>query len=148
MNKWKKILLGFICFLIISALLLLLFEVWRYRTKTILFSDDTLNGHNVQVIEKGHQFLTGEHIILITVDDKDICEFILFPPSYMVANESLYGSQYISCEADSESSYKIVFNNNCFIEFDADFTQIKCAMVWEYEHLNDEIELVELRERS
>lgn len=144
MKRWKKILLGFAYFLIINVVLLLLFDAWKFKTSTVLFSDDTLNGHNVQLIEKGHQFLTGEHLIFITADGKDICKFILYPPSYTKASESLYDSQYISCETDNESLYKIVFSSGCFIEFDADFTQVKCVCAWEYKHLSNEVELVEL----
>lgn len=149
MKKWKKILLGFAYFLIINVLLLLLFDVWKFKTSTVLFSDDTLNGHNVQLIQKGHQFLTGQHSILITVDGKDICILILGPPSYTKASESLYDSQYISCETDNESSYKIVFNSGYyFIEFDADFTQVKCVCAWEYKHLSKEVELVEFQRQD
>lgn len=149
MKKWKKILLGFAYFLIINVVLLLLFDVWHSKTHIVLFSDDTLNGHEVQVIEKGHQFLTGEHLILITVDGKDICKLILGPPSYTKASESLYDSQYISCETDNESSYKIVFNSGYyFIEFDADFTQVKCVCAWEYKHLSKEVELVEFQRQD
>lgn len=144
MKRWKKILLGFAYFLIINVVLLLLFDAWKFKTSTVLFSDDTLNGHNVQLIQKGHQFLTGQHSILITVDGKDICKLILGPPSYTKASESLYDSQYISCETDNESLYKIVFSSGCFIEFDADFTQVKCVCAWEYKHLSNEVELVEL----
>lgn len=150
MNKWKKFLLCVICFFIVVVSLLFSFDIWRFRTKTVLFSDDTLNGQKVQVIQKGHQFLTGKHCILITVDDEEICEFILIP-ARKTETTSMFSSQYVFCEVDNETSYKIVFDTgrqvtDHFIEFNADFTKIKCNGIWEYKHMSDKVELVELVE--
>ena len=144
----KKLLFGALCFLVVVSFLLLSFEVWRFHTKTVLFSDDTVNGYHVQVIEKGHQFLTGSHRILIAIDDEEICEFALFLPYSAQTTASLFPSKSISCEVDSNTSYKIAFDtgHQSFIEFDADFTQIKCDRIWEYEHIHDGIELVALWE--
>lgn len=149
MNKRKKILLGFAYFLIINVLLLLLFDVWKFKTSTVLFSDDTLNGHNVQLIQKGHQFLTGQHSILITVDGEEICEFILIPIN-LKDGTPLFPSQNVIVEADSETLYKIVFNtgrdSDHYIEFDAEFKTIICIGVYEYKHISDKVELVKLEE--
>lgn len=149
MNKWKKILLGFAYFLIINVVLLLLFDVWKFKTSTVLVSYDTLNGHNVQLIQKGHQFLTGQHSILITVDGEEICEFILIPIN-LKDGTPLFPSQNVIVEADSETSYKIVFNtgrdSDHYIEFDAEFKTIICIGVYEYKHISDKVELVKLEE--
>lgn len=149
MNKRKKILLGFAYFLIINVVLLLLFDVWKFKTSTVLVSYDTLNGHNVQLIQKGHQFLTGEHRILITVGGEEICEFILIPIN-LKDETPLFPSQNVIVEADSETSYKIVFNtgrdSDHYIEFDAEFKTIICIGVYEYKHISDKVELVKLEE--
>lgn len=145
----KKVIISVICFFVVVVSLFASVEIWRFRTKTVLLSDVALNGQNVQVIQKGHQFLTGEHRILITVGGEEICEFILIPIN-LKDETPLFPSQNVIVEADSETSYKIVFNtgrdSDHYIEFDAEFKTIICIGVYEYKHISDKVELVKLEE--
>ena len=148
MNKIKLILLIVISIVLIVTLVYSAYFTWVSKDKSILFSDETFNGHTVEVIQKGHRFITREYTIIIVVDDKEVGMFELYLPG----REKLpytFPSENVICETDDELQYVISFKcsddggrNGDRIEFTADFTEIVYVNLWYYEHLNEDIVLV------
>ncbi len=140
----KKIILTVaITVFLIPALVILYFLACKFFPARVIYSDTSYNGHNVKICEDGFNNRLGEatgHWVIVKVDGVTVSRFfiLLDYSSFSLRKDNIIN------DIDSENEYKIRFDpsrngGSQYITFSSDFKAVTDACVYEYYHINDDI---------
>ena len=153
MSKYKKFnypMAFLILFCIVLRIVLMLacgalgFVYFHDIHRTTLYKDTSDTGHKISVYESGRAWMLNIHSITVKTDGKDTVRFTVRGDG----EDSIFSRSDIICEDKGNDGYRIAF---CFkgsvdseICFNSDFSKITYANVFNFECLNEDIELGEI----
>lgn len=138
----KKIILTVaITVFLIPALVICYFAVCKFFPARVIYSDTSYNGHKVKICEEGFNNRLGTgHWVIVKVDGGTVSRFfiLLDYSSFSLRKDNIIN------DIDSENEYKIRFDpsrngGSQYITFSSDFKAVTDACVYEYYHINDDI---------
>lgn len=142
MKRIKKILI-FLISVVLSLALLCCFigvslsalDYYVNKKITVLYSDETTNGHSIRIYERGRNLLQSYHYLTLEIDGKESLRFV------MMSEEQIYPKEHITCARDDATHYELNFNepNIDIFLFDSDFKKIYLIQCWNLEIIDNSI---------
>lgn len=143
-NKKRMNTIVILCLILLLGLYIQWDQYYYKRTRTIIFTDQTKNGHQVVIYEIGHNRFDFYHQIILAIDEK-----ILLSGSVVFNNTdiSLFPTDNIVCTENSEEEYNLFFDSqhkywSCTMSFDGDFSVINKIDCWDLEIADQNIRVL------
>ena len=129
-------------FVFVLAVLITVCSVLYYAIYdvTVLYSDVNSTGHSIQIIEKGHRWLTNRHNMYIKVDEKILIFFSVYN------NTNTFPEHQIKCVTDDPYLYEICLGDEecdrAEIVFNSEFSKLLLIRCADYRKIDSSLEVI------